>query len=70
MRFENYLGPLERWFELYVSRIGGAESRRFAIVFNDVTARKRAEEALRESEERQAFLLKLSDALRHGIRVR
>jgi PAS domain S-box-containing protein len=64
MRFENYLGPLERWFELYVSRIGGAESRRFAIVFNDVTARKRAEEALRESEERQAFLLKLSDALR------
>lgn len=30
----------------------------------DITARKRAEEALRRSEERQAFLLKLSDALR------
>ena len=31
---------------------------------HDVTGRKRAEAALRESEERQAFLLTLSDALR------
>ena len=30
----------------------------------DVTARKRAEEVLRESEDRQTFLLRLSDALR------
>jgi PAS domain S-box-containing protein len=30
----------------------------------DVTNRKRAEEVLRESEERQAFLLKLSDAIK------
>ncbi|WP_199267034.1 hypothetical protein, partial [Escherichia coli] len=34
------------------------------IVFTDITARKKAETALRESEERQAFLLKLSDAIR------
>ncbi len=57
LRFENYLGPLDSWFELYVSRIGGVDSSRFAIVFNDITERKRA-------EERQAYLLKLSDALR------
>ncbi|MDX2263399.1 MAG: PAS domain-containing protein [Hyphomicrobiales bacterium] len=31
---------------------------------SDVTARKEAEDALRERQERQAFLLKLSDALR------
>ena len=30
----------------------------------DITARKQAEEALRQSEEQQAFLLQLSDALR------
>jgi PAS domain S-box-containing protein len=39
-----------------VQRIGG--------IGQDVTERKAAEEALRASEERQAFMLKLSDALR------
>ncbi len=42
-RFENYLAPLDSWFELYISRVGGAGSRRFAIVFNDITERKHAE---------------------------
>ena len=35
---------------------------------SDITARKGVEEALRESEERQAFLLRLSDALRRARR--
>jgi PAS domain S-box-containing protein len=43
LRFENYLAPLDSWFDLYISRIGGAGSRRFAIVFNDITERKRRE---------------------------
>jgi GAF domain-containing protein len=43
LRIENYLAPLDSWFELYISRIGGAGSRRFAIVFNDITERKLAE---------------------------
>ena len=46
-----------RWFDMYVSRVGGADSRRIAIVFGDITERQRA-------ELRQAFLLRLSDALR------
>src|SRR5690349_4450247 len=43
MRFENYLAALDRWFDLYLSRVGEAGSRRFAIVFNDITERKRQE---------------------------
>jgi len=43
LRFENYLAPLDSWFDLYISRVGGAGSRRFAIVFNDITERKRRE---------------------------
>lgn len=34
------------------------------MVFRDVTAGRRAEAALRDSEARQAFLLRLSDAIR------
>ena len=52
LRFENYLRPLDRWFDLYISRIGGDGSRRFPIVFNDTTERKRTESELRQSEER------------------
>ena len=43
MRFENYLAALDRWFNLYLSRLGEAGSRRLAIVFNDITERKRQE---------------------------
>ncbi|MEI6946146.1 PAS domain S-box protein [Paraflavisolibacter sp. H34] len=41
-----------RWFEVYAFRVGGAGSRRVGVFLTDVTRRKQAEEALRESEER------------------
>ena len=56
VRFENYLAALDRWFNLYISRIGEADSRRFAIVFHDITERKRAETKL-------AFLAEISHDL-------
>ena len=52
VRFESYAEALDRWFDVYASRVGGEGSRRVAIVFANTTERKRAEEALRESEER------------------
>ena len=52
VRFESYAEALDRWFDVYASRVGGEGSRRVAIVFTNTTERKRAEEALRESEER------------------
>lgn len=42
--------------------VGGRE--RIVLVIEDITQRKVAEDALRASDERQAFLLKLGDALR------
>ena len=58
----------DRW---YLKRIrpfragsGEGSGAGVAITFTDITDRKNAEEALRETEARQAFLLKLSDALR------
>ena len=57
MRFQQTAAALGRYYDVYAFRVGTPEQRRVAILFNDVTARKRA-------EERQAFLLTLSDALR------
>ncbi len=50
-RFEQYVTPTDRWFSVYLSRVGGEGSRVVAAVFDDITARKRAELALRASEE-------------------
>jgi PAS domain S-box-containing protein len=63
IRVEDYQRDVGRWFEVYFSRVD-AQGRFVAIVFNDITDRKRAEAELRASAERQAFLLKLSDTLR------
>jgi PAS domain S-box-containing protein len=61
-RSEMYNAPTSRWYNVQVSPVRGQD--RIAIVFDDVTTRKQAETQLRESEERQTFLLKLSDAIR------
>jgi len=50
LTFERYYPePLKRWFEVYAYR---PAPRQFAVVFMDITQRKKAEEALRESEKR------------------
>ena len=56
MRLENYFAPLDSWIAMFVVRVGGADSRRFATVFTDITARKR-------QESHAAFLDELSQAL-------
>ena len=50
LRFEQWAGPLGKWFDVYAAPVGG--ERRFAIVFRDVTERKLAEARLRENEAR------------------
>ena len=56
-RYEDFIPPLDRWFEIYLSRFGHAGSRTVVAVFKDITERK-------QRERLQAFLLTLSDALR------
>lgn len=60
-RVEREVAPLGRWYEVYVYPHANDG---FTVFFDNITDRKHAEIALRESEERQAFLLKLSDGLR------
>jgi PAS domain S-box-containing protein len=66
VRFESYAEALDCWFDVYASRVGGEGSRKVAIVFTNTTERKRAEEALRESE---ATLNSILNSLAEGVLV-
>lgn len=55
--FEQRAGALDRWYEVHAFPTDAPEEHHIAVLFNDVTERKQA-------EERQAYLLKLSDAIR------
>lgn len=58
---EEYAEVVDRWFEVTAYPHGQDE---IVAIYRDISERKRAELVLRESEERQAFLLKLGDTLR------
>jgi PAS domain S-box-containing protein len=63
-RFVNRAEQLHRWYDVYAFRVGQPENRQVAILFNDITERKRIEEALRES---QAFYHSLVEQLPAGV---
>ena len=52
VRFQNHAESLNRWFDIYASRFGEPKNRQVAILFSDISERKRMEETLRQSEER------------------
>ena len=55
--FENYAEPLNRWYSVVAYRPNEGQ---FAVIFLDITDRKRVEEALRESEERANKYLEIA----------
>jgi PAS domain S-box-containing protein len=52
VRFVSGSEAMGRWFEVGAFRVGEAAERTFAILFTDITQRRRTEDALREAQER------------------
>ncbi len=48
-RFVDHAESMGRWFDVYAFRVGEPEERKVAVLFNDISERKRAEHALQES---------------------
>ncbi|MDP2817606.1 MAG: ATP-binding protein [Polaromonas sp.] len=76
IRYVNEAKALDgRWFDVYAFRIGGPESRKVALIFNNITERKQSERKLREQAEALAdlhrrkdeFLAMLSHELRNPL---
>lgn len=47
LRFENRAEQLHRWYDVYAFRFGEPKNHHVAIMFNDITERKKAEETIR-----------------------
>jgi len=45
-RFTEQSQVMQKWFDVYAFRVGGENSRQVAILFNDITERKTAEDSL------------------------
>ncbi len=75
IRFEEEAKAMDRWFDVYATRVGGAGSARVAIVFNDISERRRAQQDLErlaaelaESDRRKTeFLATLAHELRNPL---
>lgn len=75
IRFENETKALQRWFDVYATRLGEPKERQVAILFHDITERKKSETDLRElaedlSEENRRkteFLAVLAHELRNPL---
>ncbi len=50
-RFEHQAAQLQHWYDVHAFRVGPPAARTVAILFTDITARKQAEESLRQSEQ-------------------
>jgi PAS domain S-box-containing protein len=56
VRFEQAAAALGRWYDVYAFQVDEPTRRHVAILFNDITARKQAEQALHASEARYRAL--------------
>ena len=57
IRLQNRAAQLHRWYDVYTFQFGAPKNHQVAILFNDITARMSAENALRRSEQNLAVTL-------------
>jgi PAS domain S-box-containing protein len=50
IRFESHAKAMHRWFDAFAFPVGEPEQRRMALLFTDITERRRAQEAVAERE--------------------
>ena len=54
-RFQNRAEQLGRWYDVYAFRFGAPEKRHVAVLFNDITGRKQADERLRQMQKMESI---------------
>ncbi len=72
VRFEEYSPSLERWYDVYAFRFDGPENHQVALLFNDISKRKKVEFKLQEAmaaadkanQAKTEFLANMSHELR------
>jgi PAS domain S-box-containing protein len=68
--FENGAKALNRYYEVSAYRVGEPELRQVAIVFNDISGRKRADEELRAAlEEKTALLKEVHHRVKNNLQI-
>jgi len=68
VRFENRAEQLHRWYSVYAFRFGQPENRQVAILFNDITNRKKTEEEIQLNELRLKCLVDILQYPSENIR--
>jgi PAS domain S-box-containing protein len=74
-RFVQEAQALGRWFDVYATRVGGPASAKVAVLFTDITARKRADDQLHATlqelgeadRQKNEFLATLAHELRNPL---